>query len=169
MKKYGSKKVTIKCDNCGNDFEIFPCYLKRERKHRFCCKSCEAEFKNFQNSVEQWKGGHISKSTGYRYIRVNGVQIEEHRLIMMKHLGRELNSDEIVHHLNGNKIDNRIENLCLMSNEEHAKMHGESRAQIKACSVCGKIGKMHARGLCGTCYHSALIKGELSKYAKTKI
>ena len=166
MREHKSKKVLIKCDNCGNEFEISPCYLKRERKNRFCCRSCEAEFKSYKNSIEHWRGGHISKSTGYRYITINGVQIEEHRLVMMRQLGRELKSDEVVHHLNGNKLDNRIENLRLMTNEEHAKVHGAARKQIKACVVCGKVGKMHGRGLCNSCYYRALTKGELAKYAK---
>lgn len=53
--------------------------------------------------------------------------IMEHIYIMENHIGRSLKSDEVVHHINRIRDDNRIENLKLMTFKEHASLHMKER------------------------------------------
>lgn len=65
-----------------------------------------------------------------------------HRAIMENLIGRVLNSDEIVHHINGNGHDNRIENIEIMDRAEHSRMHMKNhgiRYVLLLCPECGKI------------------------------
>lgn len=66
----------------------------------------------------------------YKKITINGKKIDEHRYLMEQALGRKLRKDEVVHHINGDKMDNRIENLQVMSWAEHNKLHSLGRKKV---------------------------------------
>lgn len=55
------------------------------------------------------------------YKKLNGRH--EHRVVMEKFIGRKLKSSEIVHHIDGNRHNNKIENLQVMSQKEHIELH----------------------------------------------
>lgn len=70
----------------------------------------------------------------YRYKKVNigkGKTRDEHRLLMEQKIGRKLEFNEVVHHKDGNKFNNDIDNLEIMLRSEHSRLHmqGQSRMQ----------------------------------------
>jgi hypothetical protein len=69
-----------------------------------------------------YKGGYTNK-IGYREIMVGGERYLEHRYVMEQEIGRKLTEEEIVHHINGDKLDNRLENLQITNRADHIEMH----------------------------------------------
>lgn len=79
-------------------------------------------------NAHNWKGGRFNNKDGYILVlcpnhphKTTGDYIFEHRFIMEIKLGRYLNKNEIVHHINGIRTDNRIVNLCLVNRKNHEK------------------------------------------------
>ena len=130
-----------------------------ERPYRFekritCGKSCALRLR---------KKPILSPRTRYRRTKIDGKMHNEHRFIMQQHLGRPLLSSEVVHHVNENTLDNRIENLSVMTHKEHAEHHNRKHPQFKPCVVCSTIFEPHptkrARAqTCGPNCKSALLK-----------
>jgi len=151
----GAVHYKCRCDNCKQIFLYPPYHNPIDFKHHFCCKKCKTEFyrgdnikqiiikianslrgKYTKEKSSNWRGGKTTHTNGYILIfkpeHINCNQrgyVYEHRLIMENHIGRLLESKEIVHHLNENKIDNRIENLILFNNAaEHLRFHKSNKA-----------------------------------------
>ncbi len=78
-----------------------------------------------------WKGGRCIEKNGYVIIykpehpaKIHGKYVYEHRYVMEQELGRSLESQEDIHHIDGNRQNNSIDNLILFKNRsEHLKYH----------------------------------------------
>ena len=70
-------------------------------------------------------------SQGYKMIGKSKNRKAEHRRVMEEYLGRELSPNEIVHHIDGNKLNNDISNLVLTTRADHLKTHREDLEQGK--------------------------------------
>jgi hypothetical protein len=111
----------LHCSDCGtriqnNALTCCSCRQKRERHHR-------------------WNGGVHVGSRGYRLVLIPGHPnadkrgyVPEHRLVMGEMLGRALSVGEVVHHIDGNRLNNTLGNLTLFPGRgQHIHHHAEVR------------------------------------------
>lgn len=96
-----------------------------------------------------WNVQKIVKKGDYLYAVVKGHPcatkhgyVLHHRVVLENYLGRLLDTNEVVHHKNGDKKDNRVENLELFNNAEHTRLHGlqqkKTRVDLK-CPHCKNL------------------------------
>lgn len=105
--------------------------LKRTKAQRFNCGKANRGKKGKDTTA--WKGGTTSDGHGYILIKKHGHPksdkqgyVKEQILIMEKKIGRYLKKNEVVHHVNRKRDDNRIENLMLFSSQsKHIEYHNK--------------------------------------------
>jgi len=122
----------ILCQCCKKRIYRKPYNLKHQ-KYFFCSRKCKYAKAGLWLTGEKhpsWKGGKTKTTDGYIWIynpsHPNSNKqgyILEHRFVMSKALRRPLKRSELVHHLNGIRIDNRIKNLFITDESNHCKIH----------------------------------------------
>jgi HNH endonuclease len=114
------------CKNCGNQFEAGS---EKKKKGMICSRKCYNEWIGKHGRTHRAPMGHVKMDIkgGRKYVKVSEGKYQlEHRAVVESHLGRKLLSSEVVHHINGNHSDNRVENLLVTSQSNHMKIHKEA-------------------------------------------
>lgn len=91
------------------------------------------KIKAMREGKTEWsfqKEGKDRANNPYIVKQINKVRMKEHRRIMEEHLGRKLEKWEHVHHINEDPKDNRIENLMIVTSEEHGRIHKSKKSSI---------------------------------------
>ena len=154
----GRKRIKVKyiCRNCSDTVEThLDNYNKFKSKERCICRKCSAP-KNLEksrgnkkgkkyphlqgNKSHNWKGGRRIDGAGYVLVHTNCTNRinksgwssyeKEHKLVVEQYFKRKLKDNEVVHHIDGNRQNNKIENLAVLPSHLHHKIGHQSLQEI---------------------------------------
>lgn len=143
IKGYIRYKTKITCPKCKKTRWVLRTNILKATHFTSLCQSCNGR-SGSENGM--WKGGiikanaskenyyllqHVDKNSPFRCMSDSRGYILEHRYIIAKKLGRPLKKQEVVHHINGIKNDNREENLELLNSKQKHYLITRMEIRIK--------------------------------------
>lgn len=125
----GTRMVPVRCGGlfCGGSIRVVPVYTTYAENFTGQCRQCAHAY----DRSGTWTGGRKKSRAGYILVKLppnhpffsmahkSDGHVLEHRLVVAESIGRPLRDDEIVHHINGKKDNNRLENLQLFARHEY--------------------------------------------------
>jgi len=119
--KHFIKRAIKICPVCGKKFQV----LWHDRNIRkYCSQKCFLEYYHKQKIKDKIINGNFYINHNGYIAKIGSEGKGYHREIIEKMIGRKIKKSECVHHINLDKQDNNIENLLLLNNSEHQKLHG---------------------------------------------
>jgi len=142
-------RVSVTCGRCGKArFTQISKSLTAPNATGWCLRCTNIAKAKSGAEHPMWKGGRAIDTYGYVWLLVrflskddqslaismmnNDGYVLEHRLVMARKLGRPLTHQEVVHHLNGVKSDNRPGNLEVVSSAKHTEEHKVIKDRLRA-------------------------------------
>jgi len=130
----------FKCDNCGTDFERAKNGKLRESQIHFCSKcptlslsaslSSPTRHKKYLEKGYKNDRGYKEIFVGPEYPYRKSGWVREHIIVMEKHIGKKIPKGMVVHHIDGDKQNNNIDNLLLCTVQEHNNCHAKIEQMV---------------------------------------
>lgn len=135
------KQVTCVCEVCGKTYTVNP--YRVTKGTRFCSRACANPVIARETAMAR---GDAQRGTGKRTKYVKFRNRHLHRHVAELKLGRALLPGEVVHHIDGNSLNNHPDNIVVTTQAIHARGHS---TKGRICSIPGCGRKHAAKGYCG--------------------